>query len=76
LRRSEPVLYNTCTTTAADTTHQGVSAIINQSMLKRVIITGIADYEEDKIDLIRIILDRHSNYNVNDLKAPSSVMNM
>jgi hypothetical protein len=26
--------------------------------------------------MIRIILDRHTSYNVNDLKAPSSVINM
>jgi hypothetical protein len=29
-----------------------------------------------KVSLIRIILDHHTSYNVTDLKAPSSVINM
>jgi hypothetical protein len=35
-------------------------------------------YEANKvvIFLIRNILDRHTSYNVNDLKAPSSVIKM
>jgi hypothetical protein len=47
-------------------------------MLSRVLVTidGVCIGNRIYLNLIRMILDRHTSYNVNDLKAPSSVINM